>query len=93
MPLVFMEKDYIEAMKENDIHIIYEYYSEAGPRSINGYPIFMSFRVLDRTDAAKVWDMMKKFEAKTLNFLDGQPKRKVIDDPNQTKLFGDDDGK
>lgn len=93
MPLVFMTDDDIEVMKKNHIHVLYEYYSKAGPRSINGYPIFMSFHVLDEADAAKVWTMMKKFEAKTLNFLGGSSGQEIIDDPNQTSLFGTTDEK
>ena len=36
------------------IGLIYEYYKEAGPREINGYPIFMSMGVLGVEDAQTV---------------------------------------
>lgn len=42
-----------------DIGVVYEYWSQALPRSINGYPIFASCRFLHRLDwarAAKVID-------------------------------------
>jgi hypothetical protein len=33
-----------------DLAVIYEYNSKAGPRGINGYPIFWSFQILSRSD-------------------------------------------
>jgi len=33
-----------------NIGVIYEYISKAGPRSINGYPCFFSFRILNKAD-------------------------------------------
>lgn len=39
-----------------DLGVVYEEHSKAGPRSINGYPIFYSFRVLSRND----WDRARK---------------------------------
>jgi len=36
-----------------DIGSIWAYYSEAGPRSINGLPMFMTFRVIVKSDWKK----------------------------------------
>lgn len=36
-----------------DIGLIYEYLDKAGPRSINGYPIFFSMRIMHRDDWAR----------------------------------------
>lgn len=44
----------------NEIGMIYEYFDKAGPRSINGYPIFMSMCVLNKSE---VEQMIIHFEA------------------------------
>ncbi len=56
--------------KEEDfkkLGLVYEYLDQAGPRSINGMPCFMSHRTLSLDDARKVFakaneidDMLKK---------------------------------
>ncbi len=40
----------------SDIGLIYEDIGQAGPRSINGYPIFWSFRILNKSD----WERARK---------------------------------
>jgi len=39
-----------------NIGVLYEYMSEAAPRSINGYPIFFSMRILHKID----WEIALK---------------------------------
>ena len=53
-PLMFCSKDDLEALVENKIACLYEYMSKAGPRSINGYPMFTSMNFLDKTDLTKM---------------------------------------
>lgn len=38
----------------NDIGLIYEYLDKASPRSVNGYPTFMSFHVLNVREFEKM---------------------------------------
>jgi hypothetical protein len=38
-----------------DVGVIYEHYEKAGPRGVNGYPMFMSMRILHRED----WDIVR----------------------------------
>ena len=45
-----------------DLGCIYEEYSKAGPRSINGYPCFFSFHVLSKND----WERARKAIIKEL---------------------------
>lgn len=45
-----------------DIGFIYEYMDKAGPRGINGYPVFFSLHVVSKADANRVWDCMKAIE-------------------------------
>lgn len=40
----------------SDLGVIYEEYGKAGPRAVNGYPIFWSFRILNRSD----WERARK---------------------------------
>ena len=41
---------------------IYEYMDKAGPRAINGYPMFMSHRYINREDAKKVGEYINKLQ-------------------------------
>ena len=59
VPLVFADKKIIELMQKDAPGMIYEHLSEAGPRSVNGYPTFFSFHIVSQEDAKKVWE---KFE-------------------------------
>jgi hypothetical protein len=54
------KKYYMEYIK--DIGMIYEYISEAGPRSINGNPIFTSFKLLSKTDFVKMIDFYNSYK-------------------------------
>ena len=53
MPIAFGAK--FSPEEEQNIGTIYEYWDQAGPRSINGYPCFFSMRVLHKDD----WDLAK----------------------------------
>jgi hypothetical protein len=56
MPILFGAfEDYREQDLEQ-IGIIYEYYNKAGPMSINGYPMFVSMRLLHALD----WERARK---------------------------------
>jgi hypothetical protein len=39
----------------DEIGLIYEYLDKAGPRCINGCPIFMSCRIMSKSDADRMW--------------------------------------
>jgi len=55
IPLVFAGKNGIEEIQKAAPGMIYEHLSEAGPISVNGYPIFFSFHLVSQEDAKKVW--------------------------------------
>jgi hypothetical protein len=40
--------------------MIYEYYAQAGPRSINGYPIFYSCYTMGVEDTKMVWEKVER---------------------------------
>lgn len=46
MPMMLVEdKSFVD-----DVGLVYEYLDQAGPRSINGQPMFMSMRCLNKAD-------------------------------------------
>lgn len=46
MPLAFMNEEQHKNLLEKKPGMIYEHLSKAGERSVNGYPIFMSFEIV-----------------------------------------------
>jgi hypothetical protein len=54
MPLVFMDDEQRKNLKS--AFAVYEYMNKAGPRSINGYPIFHSFQTLTEDEWRKVME-------------------------------------
>ncbi len=56
MPVFFGTFSAYNPQSLEDIGILWEYMDRAGPRSINGYPIFTSMRVMHRLD----WERAKK---------------------------------
>lgn len=63
MPLIVMEKEEYKKMVDNDVQCLYEEWSKAGPRSINGYPMFMSMGMLTREDCRRAFDIVNKLKA------------------------------
>jgi hypothetical protein len=62
MPILFgATKDYSKE-EIDDIGFIYEYYDKAGPRGINGYPIFFSCGFVGKNDARKIRDKVIKIK-------------------------------
>lgn len=62
IPLTLMKEEQIEEFKANPPGMIYEYMEKAGPMSINGMPIFFSFRFLNQEDSKKVFDKYNKIK-------------------------------
>lgn len=62
MPLLFMDEGFREELKKDPPGLIYEYLSEANPRSVNGYPTFMSLRMISIEDTKILGQIMKKLE-------------------------------
>lgn len=62
MPIVFGAFQDMPEAEVDNIGMIFEYMDKAGPRSINGMPMFVSFGLLSKSDTKKVWDKVKKLE-------------------------------
>jgi hypothetical protein len=59
--LVFMVFS-LTNMKLKNIAFVYEYFSAAGPRGINGYPIFTSCRYLNKSDTKKMFGFFEEYK-------------------------------
>jgi hypothetical protein len=60
--LMFMTKAQQDEMLALRPGLLYEYFSEAGPRSTNGYPVFMSVRVVSQQDVPALLTYLKALE-------------------------------
>lgn len=70
MPLIFLDEEQRKNLVDQKYVFAYEYYSEAGPRSINGMPIFTSVRFLNEEDYDTMWDEYTKYCKIKQDFLD-----------------------
>jgi hypothetical protein len=62
MPLVFMTEEQTREMRQADVTLIFEEISKAGPRCINGYPMFTSFQSLTREEHKRVMFYYKRLD-------------------------------
>jgi hypothetical protein len=60
--LLFMDKEDIDQLKQDNLGMIFEYISKAGPRAVNGMPMFTSARYLNRSDTKLLFEMVTKLE-------------------------------
>lgn len=69
--MVFMVIGLAGIEAETEPALIYEYFDKAGPRSVNGMPIFMSCNVMNQADF-NVWlPMFLKYAEQQQEFLNG----------------------
>lgn len=64
MPFILGGKEFADQLIANKIAHFFEYYEKAGPRSINGYPIFWSIRCVSETESEK----LQLYVQEALNF-------------------------
>jgi hypothetical protein len=62
MPLSLMDDISRKQMRRDGIVHLFQWKSEAGPRGINGYPIFMSFRTLNEDDTKRLSKKIKQVQ-------------------------------
>lgn len=63
MPLMFLDEKQHEELKADSPGMLFEYMNEAGPRSVNGCPVFMSVQYLSKEDFMKFRDIVKALQA------------------------------
>jgi hypothetical protein len=68
MPIIFMSEEQTKKVFE-DVGMVYEYYSEAGPRGINGLPVFMTVRFLSSDESNRIAPMIKTIQEFKRQFL------------------------
>lgn len=67
MTLLFLDEHQIKAFEKNNIAAVYEYYDKSLPRSINGYPIFMSMNSITKNDLDEVKRIVEQLKEATDN--------------------------
>ena len=67
MVLSFMDGERIKELQANPPGLIYEYISEAGPRSVNGMPVFMSLKMLTQDDTKKMFEHYEQLKSAVAN--------------------------
>jgi len=59
IPIALMDNKDRARLRRLKVNFVYEYMSKAGPRSINGNPIFMSARFLTEPETKKLFQFYK----------------------------------
>ena len=70
LPFAFMTLEHRQSLIDNKIAVFYEYLSEAGPRSVNGYPSFFSLKTLNETEWKFVTSKIKECDEMKDNLRD-----------------------
>ena len=68
-PLIFLNQEQLEKLKNQKPAHFYEYMDKAGPRTINGYPIFMSFRSLTKEESIKLAKFLESLKKLKTEFM------------------------
>ena len=69
MPILFMNEEQTKKMKEDEVVHLYEYLDKAGPRCINGYPMFTSMAYITKKDWHIVRGYVKECQDRKDAFL------------------------
>ena len=72
MPLALGVLSEMDKEEVKDIGLIYEYNDQAGPRGINGYPMFMSCRYLSKKDTNTMFDIYTEYKTLKDKFINGE---------------------
>lgn len=71
MVFIFMSQEQINRM--DDLGLVYEYIDKAGPRSVNGMPIFMSACYLNKHDTALLFQFAREYKELKAKFVSDIP--------------------
>jgi|SRR5262245_33998187 len=77
LPFGLLEEEQRDDMKARGVVHIYEYLSEAGPRSINGMPIFTSFRMLTKGHLAGLLPVLEQVEKMKQGIIGDDARRRA----------------
>jgi len=62
MPIMLMDQEQRDKLEAENVNLLFEYYTEAGPRSINGYPSFMTMKYMTKDEWEKVYNYHEKMK-------------------------------
>lgn len=66
-----LPKEALDYYERNDIAFFFEDFQKAGPRCVNGMPMFLSCQILNQNEFNQVRDFMKKIKEKDQTILEG----------------------
>lgn len=72
IPLLMLSEEQIEQLKKEEVVHFYAYNKDALPRSVNGYPCFMTAHTLNREEYRKVYEYEGKIRAAMGEAIDGK---------------------
>ena len=70
MPIALMDDNSRQGLIDKDVFHIYEYIDKAGPRSINGLPIFSSFKGISKEEWDQTVLFIEEYKNKKKEFLE-----------------------
>ncbi len=70
MPFIALNEEQRQKMNDDKIIHVYEYYDKAGPRAVNGMPIFMSMLSINEDDWKKIKVFIETYKIKINSFLE-----------------------
>ena len=79
MPLA-LGADISEQIESGECYMVYEYLSKAGPRSINGMPIFFSMRYISKNEYVIMMQNYNKFVDMKNEFLSDENQLQKLPD-------------
>lgn len=74
MPIALMDNRGRAALRRRKVNFVYEYMSQAGPRSINGNPTFMTCRVLTEPETKRLFHFYEKITKAVATSLEEEGK-------------------
>lgn len=73
MPLIFLTDEQREELIAKKPAVIFAHLKDAGPRAVNGYPIFMNMEVLGREEADQLVKYMEEYVSWRSGFIEEPP--------------------
>jgi len=71
MVINFMDADARKKLIDENVVVFFEYLTEAGPMSVNGYPIFFSMRSFTSSEWKTILPMIEELQTAKEAFLKG----------------------
>ncbi len=62
MPVTFLDEAQVKQLDSDEVVAFYEYMDKAGPRSLNGYPMFMSMKTITKRDLKELQKIVQNLK-------------------------------